>query len=148
MGYIRRFFSGLNPEHLEREIVAAERTAQATREASRALTEQVRSQEAKLRPLRTEVDQLTEAMRFYPSVAECRHRLEPIRTRLKEIKQRLAVLDQQLAALMDEVMARSASSPPPSRAPTWALASSRSFDVVWWTKPLCSCHHSSTMRLA
>lgn len=106
MGAVRRFFSGLNSERLERDISAADRAAQAAREASRTLAEQVRAQEAKLRPLRTAMEQLAQAVRAYPPARACRRQLEPIRARLEEIRRRIAALNQQLAALTDEVIAR------------------------------------------
>jgi ssDNA-binding Zn-finger/Zn-ribbon topoisomerase 1 len=106
MGTVRRFLSGLNPERLEREVAAAERAAQAARDATQALTAQVRSRELKLGPLRTAVERLAQTVRAYPPATECRSRLEPIRTRLEGIRQRIRALDQRLAALVDEVIAR------------------------------------------
>lgn len=106
MGAVRRLFSGLNPERLEREIAAADRGAQTSEDAARALAGDVAKHEAEIGALRHEIDRLTAATRGHPPVPEVQARLAPLRTRLGQIRERIAAIDRELAALEQEVLAR------------------------------------------
>jgi ssDNA-binding Zn-finger/Zn-ribbon topoisomerase 1 len=106
MGGVRRLFSGLNPERLEREIAAADRGAQTSEDAARALAGDVAKHEAEIGALRHEIDRLTAATRAHPPVPEVQARLAPLRTRLVQIRDRIAAIDRELAALEQEMLAR------------------------------------------
>jgi ssDNA-binding Zn-finger/Zn-ribbon topoisomerase 1 len=104
MGIVRRFFSGLNPEHLERKISAADRGVQTNEDAARALAGDAAKHEAGIGSLRHEIDHLTDSTRSYPPVPEVQTRLAPVRTRLGQIRERIAAIDRELAALGQEVL--------------------------------------------
>jgi superfamily I DNA and/or RNA helicase/ssDNA-binding Zn-finger/Zn-ribbon topoisomerase 1 len=106
MGAVRRFFSGLNPARLERDVVAAERAGQAAEEAARTLAEEASRREAKVWDLRPEHDRLAHAVGAYPLPAECRKRLDAMQSKLRQARDRIAVIDRELGALADEVVAR------------------------------------------
>lgn len=106
MGTVRRLFSGLNPERLEREIAAADRAGQAARDAARALAEEAKSREAKTRELQREGERLAQSVRSYPVLAECRKQLDAVREKLRPARERIAAIDRELAALADEVLGR------------------------------------------
>lgn len=106
MGAIRRFFSRLDPERLDRERAAAERQAQASAEAARALAADLPKLDAELSTLRREVETLAAETRRHPPEAEIRSRLTKLRTRLRQIRERITAIDQELAALEQEVLRR------------------------------------------
>ncbi len=106
MGSVRRFFSGLNPEHLEREIATEDRAAQASEDAARALGGDVAKHEVDIGALRGEIDRLTAATRSYPLAPEIQSHLTTLRTRLGQIRERTTTLDRELAALEQEVLSR------------------------------------------
>jgi hypothetical protein len=106
MGAIRRLFSGLNLDQLNREIAVAARAGQAAQDAARALAEEASRREAKVRDLRAEHDRLAHAVGAYPPAAECRKRLEAAQAKLRQARDRIAAIDRELAALADEVVAR------------------------------------------
>ena len=106
MGVLRRFFSGLNPERIEREIAAADRASQAAHDAARALAEEANSRERKVRDLEREGERLAQLVRSYPALDVCRKRLEAVREKLRPVRERIAAIDRELAALADEVMGR------------------------------------------
>lgn len=105
MGSVRRFFSGLNPERLERKIAAEARAAQAGEDAAQAVSSDIAKHEANIRALRGEIDHFTAATRAYPPVAEVQSRLTTLRTRLGQIRERVTAIDQELAAPDQEVLA-------------------------------------------
>lgn len=104
MGALRRFFTGLYPEQLEREIASAERAGQGERDAARALTEMERTLEASLHERQRECERLTQSMRLYPALAECQKQLKAVREKLGAARERIAAIDRELAALTDEVL--------------------------------------------
>lgn len=106
MGSVRRFFSGLNPERLEREIAAEDRAAKASEDAARALGGNVAKQEADIGTLRSEIDGLIALSRTYPSMQEVQTRLASLRRRLGQVRERITAIDRELAALEQEVLAR------------------------------------------
>lgn len=106
MGPIKRFFKGLNPEHLEREAAAAERAAQAAREAAAALAADLPRFGAEITSLRAEVQHLASKTRNYPPQAEIGSRLEALRARLGEIRERVEAIDKELAELERQVLER------------------------------------------
>jgi exonuclease VII small subunit len=106
MGTLRRLFSGLNPERIEREIAAADRASQAARDAAQALSEEAKSCEVKARELQRENECLAPSVRSYPALAECRAHLDAVREKLRPVRERIAAIDRQLAALADEVLGR------------------------------------------
>ena len=122
MGAVRRLFSGLKPERLEREIAAADRGAQTSEDAARALAGDVAKHEAEIGAFRHEIERLTAATRAHPTVSEVQARLAPLRTRLGQIRERIAAIDRELVALEQEVSRAVASSRRLSTAPTSARA--------------------------
>jgi ssDNA-binding Zn-finger/Zn-ribbon topoisomerase 1 len=130
MGAVRRFFAGLNPERLEREIAAADRGAQTSEDAARALAGDVAKHEAEIEALRHEIDCLTAATRAYPPAPEVQARLAPLRTRLGQIRERIAAIDRELAALEQEVLARCRILATTVYRTYLGKSASRQFDVV------------------
>ncbi len=130
MGAVRRFFAGLNPERLEREIAAADRGAQTSEDAARALAGDVTKHEAEIGALHQEIDRLTAATRAYPPASEVQARLAPLRTRLGRIRERIAALDRELAALEQEVLARCCILATTVYRTYLGKSASRQFDVV------------------
>lgn len=106
MGTVRRFFSGLDPERLEREIVAADRTARVSDDAARVLSTDIASHEVEIRALRSEIDRLAATTRLYPPVSELHAKLGILSTRLGKIRERVTAIDRELTALEQEVLAR------------------------------------------
>lgn len=106
MGAIRRFFSGLDPERLERERAAAEREAQAATEAARAIAADLPELDAELATLRAEVEALSARTARHPPEPQIHIRLQAVRKRLGEIRERLAAIDCELTALEQEVLGR------------------------------------------
>lgn len=106
MGSVRRFFSGLNLERLEREIAAEDRAAQASEDAARAVAGDVAKHEADIRVLRSEIDRLTATTRAHPPAPKVQSRLTALRTRFGQIRERVSAIDRELAALEQEVLAR------------------------------------------
>jgi ssDNA-binding Zn-finger/Zn-ribbon topoisomerase 1 len=106
MGSVRRFFTGLDPERLERDAAAAERAAQAAAEAAGALTADLPKYEAELARLRDEVGQLTAETRTYPPADRLEAKLAPLRKRLGEIRERVTKIDRELSELEQQVLAR------------------------------------------
>lgn len=106
MGSVRRFFSGLHPDRLEREAVAAEGAAQAAADTARALAADLPKYDAELTRLRADVDRLAAEVRSYPPASEIQARLGPLRTRLGQVRERVAAIDRELAELEHQVLAR------------------------------------------
>ena len=106
MGTVRRFFSALNPEKLERDAAVADRGAQAAAEAARMLTADLAKYEAELARLRDEIDQLTAETRPYPLADELETKLAAVRTRLGQIRERVTAIERELAELEQQVLAR------------------------------------------
>ncbi|ROR32575.1 AAA domain-containing protein [Inmirania thermothiophila] len=106
MGAIRRFFSGLNPERLERERAAAERQAQAATEAARALAADIPKLDTEIAALQAEVNTLLTSIAHHPPEPAIRDRLQTVRERLREIHERIATIDRELATLEQEVLGR------------------------------------------
>jgi hypothetical protein len=92
MGVIRRFFSGYDPERLERDRADAEQQSRAAAEAARAVVTDLQSLDAEIATLRTKVDEL--------------YQLEELRERLLEIRERISSIDRELAAIRQEVLDR------------------------------------------
>ena len=67
MGAVRRFFSSLNLERLEREIAAADRAAQASMDAARALFTDITRHEVEIRALRSDIDRQAATARTPPT---------------------------------------------------------------------------------
>ncbi len=130
MGAVRRLFSGLNPERLAREIAAADRGAQTSEDAARALAGDVAKHEAEIGALHHEVDRLTAATRLHPPVPEVQARLAPVRTRLGQIHERIAAIDRELTALEEEVLARCRILATTVYRTYLGKSASRQFDVV------------------
>lgn len=106
MGAVRRFFSGLDPDRLERDAATAERAAQAAAEAARALASDLPRLQAEIASIRGEVDRLTTETRRHPPAAQIQARLGPLRTRLGQIRERITAIDRELAELEQQVLAR------------------------------------------
>jgi hypothetical protein len=106
MGKLRRLFSGLNPEQLERQIATSKLARQGARDAARALAEESKRREARVRELRGEGERLAQSVRVYPALAECRKCLETIREKLRSSRERIAAIDRELAALADALLGR------------------------------------------
>jgi ssDNA-binding Zn-finger/Zn-ribbon topoisomerase 1 len=106
MGAVRRFFSGLNPERLEREAAVAERAAQAAVEAARALAGDLPKLQAEIGSLHREIDRLTVVTRRYPPESKVQGLLGNVRTRLGQIQERITAIDRELAELEQQVVAR------------------------------------------
>ena len=106
MGSVRRFFSGLQPERLERDAATADRAAQAAAAAACALAADLPKHDAELAHLRAEMDRLATETWPYPSDADIQARLAPLRTRLGQIRKRVTAIDRELAELEQQVLAR------------------------------------------
>lgn len=105
-GFVRRFFSGLNPERLVREIAAEDRAAQASEDAAKAIGGDITKLESNVREMRNEIDALVPKTRDCPPISDVQSRLGSIRSRLGQIRERQTAIDQELAALEQEVLAR------------------------------------------
>ena len=130
MGSVRRFFSGLNPERLEREIAAEDRAGQASEDAARALGGDVAKHEVDIRALRSEIDRLSAATRAYPPAPQVQSRLAFLRTRLGQIRERVTAIDRELAALEQKVLARCRILATTVYRTYLGKSASRQFDVV------------------
>lgn len=106
MGALLRFFSGLNPERLEREVAAADRAGQAASDAARALAADLPKIDAEMRMLRSEIERLGAGTQSYPLVSQIQTRLAGLRTRLAQIRERIAAIDGELAELEQQVLSR------------------------------------------
>jgi hypothetical protein len=106
MGSVRRLFSGLNPERLEREAAAEDRAAHACEEAARAVVSNVAKHEANIRVLRSEIERLSSTTRACPPAPQIRSQLAARRARLGQIRERVTAIDRELAALEQEVLGR------------------------------------------
>ena len=106
MGAVRRFFSGLNPEKLERGAAAAERAARATVEAARALAADLPKLEAQIGFIRSEIDRLFVETRNYPPEPQVQARLGTLRARLGQIRERITAIDREFAEIEQQVLAR------------------------------------------
>ena len=106
MGAVRRFFSGLDPERLDRDAAAAGRAAQAASEAARALASDVPKLQAEIASLGEEVNRLITVTRKHPSASQIRTRLDSLRARLGQLRQGIAAIDRELAELEQQVLAR------------------------------------------
>jgi ssDNA-binding Zn-finger/Zn-ribbon topoisomerase 1 len=106
MGTIRRLFSGLNLERLQRKIAAADRASQSARDAARALAEEAKSREVRAFELQRGIELLTQSVSSFPLRAGCRKQLEAVREKLRPARERIAAIDRELAALADEVVGR------------------------------------------
>lgn len=106
MGSVRRFFSGLNPERIQREIAAEDRAVQGSEDAAGALAADVAKLEGEIGTVRGEIERLTNSTRTYPPAQKLLAGIESIRTRLGPIRERMAAIERELAALEQEVLAR------------------------------------------
>jgi ssDNA-binding Zn-finger/Zn-ribbon topoisomerase 1/KaiC/GvpD/RAD55 family RecA-like ATPase len=106
MGAMRRFFSGLRPERLEREAAAAERAAHAAVDAARALAADLPRFEVEIELLRSEINRLFEETQRYPAEPQVQARLGTLRTRLGQIRERISAIDRELAEIEQQVLAR------------------------------------------
>ena len=130
MGSVRRLFSGLNPERLERGIASTDRSAQASEDAARAVAGDIAKHEAEIGAIRREIDRLTAATRAYPPALEVQSRLAPLHTRLGQIRERITAIDRELAALEKEVLARCRILATTVYRTYLGKSASRQFDVV------------------
>jgi len=106
MGSVRRFFSGLNPDRLARDLAAAAGAAQAAAEAALALASDLPKLQAEITARRGELDRLIAETQRHPSAAQIQARLGPLRTRLGQIRERITAIDRELAELEQQVLAR------------------------------------------
>lgn len=106
MGAMKRFFKGLNPERLQREAAAAERSAQVASEAALSLASELPKLQDEISSLKSEVNRFKEKTRVLPSAGSIRERLSPLRFRLGKVRERIAAIDSELAELEKEVLAR------------------------------------------
>ena len=104
MGAVRRFFTGLNPERIEHQIVVTDRAAQASADAAQALSKDITKQEIEVKALRTEIDRLDVRVRRYPPAKELHAKVGVLRNRLGQIRERITVIDRELATLAQEVL--------------------------------------------
>ena len=106
MGAIRRFFHGLYPKGLEREIAKAKWAAQSAEAAAGALAEDIHKLETENATLRSGIDRLGQKTRQYPPVSEIKSKLDALHTRLGQIKERIAVIDRESAELEQHVLSQ------------------------------------------
>jgi len=106
VGSVRRFFLGINPERLEREIAAENRATQACEDAAQAVGGDVAKHEVDIRVLRSEIDRLVATTQAYPQESDVQSRLTALRTRLGQIRERLTAIDRDLTTLEQETLAR------------------------------------------
>ncbi len=130
MGAIRRFFSGLDPERLKREIAVAERAERAATDAAHALAADLPKIEGELRSLVGEIERLIEATCSYPPASEIQKRLDIKRTRRADIQERVADIDRELAEIEQQVLARSKILATTVYRTYLGKSPSRQFDVV------------------
>jgi hypothetical protein len=106
MGAVRRFFSGLNPERLERDAASSDRAAQVAAEAARALATDIPKHDAEIKVLRSEIDALLAETRRYSPEPELRSRLDTLQARLRQLRKRITAIEDELAELEQQVLAR------------------------------------------
>lgn len=106
MSRVRRYFSGLDPEHLAREAAAADRAAQAAFQAAWALASDLPRLEAEIAALGGAVGRLTAETQSHPPAAQIHGSLSSLRTRLEQIREGIPAIDRQLADVEQQVLAR------------------------------------------
>jgi chaperonin cofactor prefoldin len=106
MGGLRRWWSGLSPERLQREIRKLEIQRKSTLDAAEALrakqeihTERIERIEAQLWAGRAQVQP-------FPSLEECQTELEPLEARIKRLESQISELQEQLKQIREEVVKR------------------------------------------
>jgi ssDNA-binding Zn-finger/Zn-ribbon topoisomerase 1 len=130
MGSIRRFFSGLRPEKLEREAVVADRAKQSAIDAARTLAADLSRIDAEIRSIQGDIDRLTTETHMYPPPSEIQTRHAAVRKVLAQTRERIGVIDQELAELEQQVLARCRILATTVYRTYLGKSASRQFDVV------------------
>lgn len=106
MGAVRRFFQGLKPERLERDIAAAVQSAGAAEDAAKAMAERAARIERELASLREQLGRTLKVAARHPPEAETRTRMKALQGRLRKIRERITAIGQQLDELREQVLER------------------------------------------
>jgi len=104
MGGVRRFFSGLNPDGLSRDLGGIELSVTAKSDLISGLEPEVQHLAEKIRNSRQKIELLTARMRNYPSSYECRVMLKAAEERVAELSSKVQAIQKQLDALRDQVV--------------------------------------------
>jgi len=104
MGSVRRLFSGLNVERIQRELAAEDRTVQSAQEAARALANDIAKLEDKIPKLEREIKTRAPELRSYPALPEIEKDLATIRSRLKDTGKQIQSIDKQLSEIEQDVL--------------------------------------------
>jgi hypothetical protein len=99
MGSVRRFFTGLHRDALEREAASAEMAAQAAADAARALAADIPRCDVEISVLRAEIAHRETQIRGYPPLAEIENRVRALNQRLGPIRERISAIDREIGAL-------------------------------------------------
>lgn len=103
---LKRLFSRLNIEQLERNAIASDLAAQAATDAAKALTIDLHKLQGEIASLHGEIDRLIIESKNYPMIAQINSRLDALLARLGQIRERIAAIDAELAELEQQVLAR------------------------------------------
>jgi len=104
MGGVRRFFSGLNPDRLSRDLGRIELSLTAKSDLISGLEPEVQHVAEEIQSSRQTIELLTARMRNYPSSYECRAMLKAAEERIAELWSKIQAIQKQLDALRDQVV--------------------------------------------
>jgi hypothetical protein len=106
MGGVRRFFSGLNPERIARQIAQTEAQHKATADAKRAAESEFADTGRTIQQLESQHRTLADQLKGLPPLEQCKKQLSPLEAKLKELNERIAALEQQLEQIRQDVLNR------------------------------------------
>jgi predicted nucleic acid-binding Zn-ribbon protein/predicted RNA-binding Zn-ribbon protein involved in translation (DUF1610 family) len=103
-GSVRRFFAGLNPSRLKREISEAEVECTAQEDALTALKQELSELDRKLAQSHKSLTTMSQRVKGHPPLEECQQRLKDYEARIEKLGQRIQEIQKELDALRDEIL--------------------------------------------
>lgn len=130
MGTIRRFFLGVSPERLNREVIAADGACQAATDAAQELANDLTKLQSACDRLDSEITRLSLVTMEYLPELQIQASLGTLRTQLGRARERISVIDRELAELEQQVVARCRILATTVYRTYLGKSASRQFDVV------------------
>jgi hypothetical protein len=106
MGGVRRFFAGLNPDRLVRDIAHTEAQLRAATDAMQATEAEIADVARAIPNLEAQYRALVAQAEKLPTTAECKRELGPLEPKIGALNQTIAELERQLEQIRQDVLNR------------------------------------------
>ena len=104
MGALQRFFTGLNPEKINKKIALKEAELSAQRSILSEMQNEIPTTEDKILKLRQLVKLLNDTVKYHTSYAQCQKELSILETQIAEINKSIQAIQKQLDELRSQVV--------------------------------------------